>query len=108
MNSKLTILVAAAAGFAGGLASRYAAPPVVHAQTASPQPQVIRAQKFVVVDAKGAVVGAFGLETNGTAQIEVKDPKGHVCWYNAVVPMGLHTMTDGGNLLPKKPSLLTP
>jgi hypothetical protein len=32
-------------------------------------------------NANGAVLGAFGAETNGTAQIEVKDRKGHVQLY---------------------------
>ena len=107
MNTKATILLAALAGFAGGFLSRYTAPPAVHAQATSAVPE-IRAQKFVVVDQTGAVLGAFGAETNGTAQIEVRDPKGHVIFGRFDVPLGWHTMNDTGNTIPKRPRLLTP
>jgi hypothetical protein len=69
MKSKLIVLFAAVAGFAGGVLSRYAMPPVVYAQAAQPE---IRAQKFIVVGANGGVLGVFGAETNGRRRLRPK------------------------------------
>ncbi len=96
MNTKLTILLAAAAGFIGGVLSHFVTPFPVHAQATAQQE--IRAQRFLVVDNNGDVLGAFGAEVNGTAQVEVKDPTGHVHWY-ARSPYDQ-------NGAPKKPTLL--
>lgn len=75
MNNKSTVLLALAAGLVAGLVSRYAAPSVVHAQAPVAERE-IRAQKFILVDETGAQRGAFGVETDGTVQIEVLDQKG--------------------------------
>ena len=72
MNNKLTVLLAITAGFAGGLLSRYAAPSGAYAQGPTVQ-QEARARKFVLVDGNGATRGVFGIETDGTVQIEVAD-----------------------------------
>lgn len=66
-----------AAGFIGGLTSRYSGPMRVFAQ-ASASPQEIRAQKFVLVDEAGVARVVFGLENNGTPQIEINGYKGHI------------------------------
>jgi len=68
MNTKFAITLALAAGFIGGLASRYSGPARVFAQ-APASPQEIRAQKFVLVDETGVARGVFGIEKNGTPQI---------------------------------------
>jgi hypothetical protein len=61
----------------GGVAPRYAGPSVVYAQVPA-APQEIRAQKFVLVDEAGVARGVFGVETNGSPELEVMDSKGHV------------------------------
>jgi hypothetical protein len=77
MSNKFTVLFAVIAGFAGGFLSRYASPSSVHAQAPTVQ-QEVRAQKFVLVDERGGSRGAFGIETDGTVQIEITDNKGRV------------------------------
>lgn len=77
MNSKFAIPLALAAGFIGGLVSRYSVPAPVYAQ-APAFPQELRAQKFVLVDETGVARGVFGIETNGAPEIEVSDSKGRV------------------------------
>ncbi len=62
MSRRLTVLIALAAGLAGGLLSRYLVTPVVFAQN---QPQVtkeVRAQSFTVVDAADHAIGTFSFE----------------------------------------------
>jgi len=78
MSNKLTVLLAAIAGSAGGLLSRYAGPAPVYAQTPAAIPQEIRARRFVLVDETGTPRGAFGVETNDSVQIEVQDKKGQI------------------------------
>jgi hypothetical protein len=85
MGNKFTVAIAVAAGFAGGLLSRYASPSPVHAQAPAVQ-QEVRAEKFVLVDKGGAPRGAFGIETDGTAQIEITDNKGRVYLYQTYNP----------------------
>jgi hypothetical protein len=85
MTTKLTVVLALAAGFIGGLASHYCVPSPVFAQQGSgsgiPEktsiPQEIQAHKFLLVDEGGAVRGAFGFEKDGTPNIEIIDLKGH-------------------------------
>jgi hypothetical protein len=79
MSNRFTVLLAAAAGFSGGFLSRYASPPA-YAQAPRVQ-QEVRAQKFVLVDEGDVPRGAFGIETDGTAQIEVTDKKGQLWLY---------------------------
>lgn len=57
MNRKLNLTFALAAGLVGGVVSRYIAPPPVQAQ-AGPAKE-LRAQSFVLVDAKNNVIGTF-------------------------------------------------
>jgi hypothetical protein len=100
MRNCITIALALAAGFLGGLASRYRAPVEVHAQTPPSPPAEIRAQKFVLVDQNGEARGVFGFETTGAPVIEINDQKGHVFttrWYG-----GFHNPPFG----PDKPTLL--
>ena len=80
MSNKFTVLLAVVAGFTGGFLSRYTSPSPVHAQEPAFQ-QEVRARKFVVVDENGATRGAFGIETDGTVQIEVTDQNGHLWLY---------------------------
>lgn len=105
MNTKLTVTLALAAGFIGGLASRSYGPAPVHAQ--APAPHEIQAQKFVLVDETGLARGVFGIEENGTPQIEVIGHKGHV--YASVFrswSMVHGLMAESASPGPKKPTLL--
>ena len=77
MTTRFTVMLAPAAGFTGGLASRYSGPAPAYAQ-APASPQEIRARKFVLVDQTGVARGVFGIEKNGGPQIEMIDSKGHV------------------------------
>lgn len=109
MSNRFTVLLAVVAGFSGGFLSRYASPFPVHAQ-APAVPQEVRAQKFVLVDPGGAPRGAFGIETDGTVQIEITDNKGRPFFYQTFNPKyGMGSAFSGtpareGN--PKTPSLL--
>jgi hypothetical protein len=63
--NKSTIAVALAAGLIGGVISRYISPaPVLaqQAQTQSPAPVELRAQRFVLVNPDGGVAGTFTVE----------------------------------------------
>ena len=80
MSNKFTVFLAATAGFAGGFLSRYASPSPAYAQAPTVQ-QEVRARKFVLVDENGSTRGAFGIETDGTVQIEVTDDKGRMWLY---------------------------
>lgn len=83
MSTKFTIMLALAAGFIGGLISRYSGPTSVYAQAPTSQ-QEIRAQKFILVDETGVVRGVFGIEKNekndknGEPAIEILDSNGDV------------------------------
>ncbi len=86
MRTNLTIALAMAAGFLGGLVSRYWMPAPVYAQTQTPAPAEILARKFVVVDENGKPRGVFGIEANGAPVIEIANGQGHVFvtrWYGA-------------------------
>ncbi len=57
-----TVLLALLAGLAGGMATRYIAPPVAFAQDQSSVTKEIRAQSFTLVDSTDQVVGSFAAE----------------------------------------------
>jgi hypothetical protein len=105
MSTNFTLVLALAAGFLGGLASRYWSPAPVHAQAASTLPAEIRAHKFVLVDENGVARGVFGLETNGTPTVEITDAKGRVYaarWWSAQSGELFHTLLAA----PRKTTLL--
>ena len=76
MNRNLTVIFAVAAGFLGGLLSRYISLPAVHAQTATPAPVELRAQRFTIVDGQGAAVGTFTVRSALALQSPGKVPQG--------------------------------
>jgi hypothetical protein len=105
MSTRITVTIALAAGFIGGLASRYCGTAPAYAQSPASLEEM-RAQKFVLVDGTGKARGVFGIENNGAPVIEIIDSKGHVFaskfekWRYAE---GTLTMSIPG---PKKPTLL--
>jgi hypothetical protein len=93
MNNKLTIALALFAGLAGGLVTRYIAPPPVFAQAPGTQtsaPQELRARSFTLVDASGNTVVKFAVgprnfdmptgQPIGPVRIILKDANGRVIW----------------------------
>jgi hypothetical protein len=102
MNTRTTLTMAIAAGFLGGVVSQRIAVAPVFAQAPSAE---IRAKKFVLVDENGIARGVFGLETNGSAAIEITDAKGRVYtapWYSARSGEYFHDLLS----TPKKTTLL--
>lgn len=82
MNNRLTIAVALAAGLAGGMLTRFIAPPPVFAQTQPPTDEV-RARSFVLLDNFNNPVATFTAGSGrGTASgvVELKDSHGSVIW----------------------------
>ncbi len=73
---KTTVVVAFAAGLLGGIASRYFSPQAVHAQSL---PSELRAQKFVLVDERGAVLGILAQES-GRSALKLFDADGREIW----------------------------
>ena len=101
MNNRITTSLALVAGLIGGAISHWLFDPTtVRAQTVS---QEVRARKFVLVDERGAARGAFGIETDGTAQIEVTDAKGRL-WVYRTDPA---KTTWSGRMLEDRPKVFT-
>jgi hypothetical protein len=102
MDNKLVVAIALAAGLAGGMLTRYIAPPTAFAQApaAPAQPPVtdeLRARSFVLVDQSNNAVGTFTaepasgnyartspgpapLQRGAPARIVLKDAYGHQIW----------------------------
>jgi hypothetical protein len=62
MQNRLNIALALIAGLAGGLLTRFVAPPTVAAQNQPQAVQEVRARSFVLVDAENRAVGTFSAE----------------------------------------------
>lgn len=70
MNNKLNVAVALFAGLAGGMLTRYIAPPSVFAQTQNTAvTKEVRAQSFTLVDQYDNVAGTFTAESMGSPNI---------------------------------------
>lgn len=76
----LNVAVALAAGLLGGMLSHYVWAPSVHADSVAPKE--MRAQSFVLVDAKGNVEGTFSAVRgpNGAPMIKLVDSNGRDIW----------------------------
>jgi hypothetical protein len=89
---KLTVLLALFAGLSGGIVSHYLLPERV--QTAAPTavPNVVAAQRFVLVDSAGNPAGIFAVGTPSGQQgtsIVLYDAQGRELWHasDAVRPL---------------------
>ena len=84
MNNKLGLAFALFAGLAGGMLTRYIAPPPVFAQTQTPVTKEVRAQSFVLVDAAGRAAGTFSADAAGAGlspyRIVLRDANGSEIW----------------------------
>jgi hypothetical protein len=82
MKTKLTFALVLIAGFAGGMLTRFVAPPAVFAQSAI-APAELRARSFVLIDRDGHAVASLEPEPmNGGKwrRIVLRAPDGHVFW----------------------------
>jgi hypothetical protein len=70
MNNKLVTVLALVAGLAGGLLSRYAAPPSAFAQNQAPVTKEVRAESFTLVDSTDRTVGTFTAEPDASGGIQ--------------------------------------
>jgi hypothetical protein len=78
MNRTLTLSLALAAGLFGGLLSRYMTLLPVLAQTGAPKE--MKAQSFVLVDAKDTVVGTFKPSSDRIPTVVLLDRNGREIW----------------------------
>jgi hypothetical protein len=74
---KLTVLLAFAAGLLGGVASRYLSPPSAFADSI---PKELRAQRFVLVNEHGTVLGRLCEDPAGRPFFELFDANGQQIW----------------------------
>ena len=90
---RVHILIALAAGFLGGLCSRYALPPSVSA--APPAPREIRAQRVIITDQTGNAIATFEPAFSGAPAVTWKsiapvvvlvDRSGREIWQAPNVP----------------------
>ena len=84
MSTKLTIMLALAAGFIGGSASQLLQVPVL-AQKGTTVPQEILAHRFVLVDESGVPHGIFGFDQDHRPNLELRDDKGNT-WSFTQIP----------------------
>ena len=85
MKRKTNLILALAAGLAGGLISRYINPMPAYAQ-AQPAPKEIRAQSFILVDEQGTAFGLMGFSPRGISIISLLDARGRTMWSTAPRP----------------------
>jgi hypothetical protein len=81
MNNKLTFAMILAAGFAGGMLTRFVAPPPVLAQNLI-VPTELRARSFVLTSPEGNPVATFTTEPLGNFNYRVilQSPNGNTLW----------------------------
>lgn len=79
MNQKLAIALCVISGFCGSLFTLVSADRV-HAQEKENVEQVIKAEKFVLVNPDGSTAGTLGLDSNGSPEITLMDSAGKVVW----------------------------
>ncbi len=77
---KLNMVLALAAGFAGGALAHYLAPAPVRADTLAPVPAEVRARSFLLVNEQGSVLGKFTVDRAGRPSIRLFDPSGREVW----------------------------
>ena len=88
--NRMTIVVALAAGLAGGVISRYVSPAPVLAQQPPPKnaaPVELRAQRFSLINPDGAVVATFTVDqprfdpsAPNTPSVRLTDSNGKEIW----------------------------
>ncbi len=81
MTNKLTFVLVLAAGFAGGMLTRFVSPPPVQAQNLI-VPTEMRAKSFVLTSPEGNPVATFTTEPLGNFNYRVvlQSPNGNTLW----------------------------
>jgi hypothetical protein len=74
--SKRMLALAFAAGLLGGAASRFLTPAVTRADS---WPREVRAQRFVLINDQGTVLGTFAAEADGK-MVRLLDSRGREIW----------------------------
>jgi hypothetical protein len=79
---KLNFMLSLAAGLAGGIFSHYVWTQPVHADAFPTSVTEVRAQSFVLVDAKGVPQGMFRVDSSapGSATIQLLNAHGREIW----------------------------
>lgn len=80
MTRKINFGLSLAAGLLGGILSHYIAPQSAWSQSQTVPPKEVNAQRFVLMNDKGAPFGVFGFDKNGNAGITLFDQSGKVIW----------------------------
>jgi hypothetical protein len=91
--NKQTIAIAIAAGLLGGVASHFLAPQLVHAESQTVAPKEVRAERFVLVNEKGQVLGTL-CEDAGRPALTLFDARGQEIW-SAGGKLGIRTASVG-------------
>ncbi len=73
----ITVALALGSGLVGGIASQFFTGTPALADKTSQEPQVIRAERFEVVDKNGVVRGELGLRGDGTPILRLYDEDGN-------------------------------
>jgi hypothetical protein len=75
--NKRSVVLSFAAGLLGGAISHYFSPQLVHAQAQAPKE--LRAESFVLVNVKGAILGTLSDE-GGRPSLRLFDARGQEIW----------------------------
>jgi len=81
MSNRLTFVWVLAAGFAGGMLTRFVAPPPVRAQNLI-VPTELRARNFVLTTQEGHPAATFSTEPMGDFgyRVVLRSPNGNTLW----------------------------
>lgn len=77
---KRNLLVALAAGLIGGVCSHFFFPQFVHAASGTPALRELRAQRFILVNEKGVVLGTFTEGAKDRPVLRLFDASGREIW----------------------------
>lgn len=80
MNRKWNLAVSMIVGFCGGILAPYLSGRGVHAQELRQSGKVVKAQKFVLINAQGVSAGIIGFDNNGSPEITLYDEQGNILW----------------------------
>jgi hypothetical protein len=90
---KRNLALSLAAGILGGLISHQLSTPLVHAQAQPAAPKEIRAERFVLVNERGAVLGTL-TEEAGRPSLKLFAADGREIW-SAGGKIGVHSSVTG-------------
>ena len=86
MKKHLTVVIAVAAGFLGGMLSHFVTPPAAFAQAQNPGTREVRAQRFVFVDLNSRPFATFMVQPGSVGpdgwhgRVLLVDDQGRELW----------------------------